>query len=110
MNSKRSILYKSNFVQSIREIKNFIAQSSPQNALAFVDGIDPVLEKIKKHPTANPPERFLPTKRNWYRRRIYKKRYKIIYKVLKTKLVFLAVIHTSRHPREIAKLRTGDYS
>ena len=78
--------------------------------MSFVDDIDPVLEKIRNSPTANPPERYLPTKRNWYRRRIYKKRYKIIYKVLKTKLIFLAVIHSSRHPNEIAKLRTSDYT
>jgi len=65
MNSKRSILYKSNFARSISGIKDSIAQSSPQNALAFVNDIDLVLGKIKKHPTANPPERFLPTKRNW---------------------------------------------
>ena len=80
MSSKRSTFFKSTFRPSILAIAEYIRENSPQNGLAFMVDIQAEIEKIKRYPTANTPEKFLPTKRNWYRRRIYKKKYRIIYK------------------------------
>ena len=110
MGSKRKILFKSTFQESVDDIIDYIENDSVQNARHFSIGLKKEVKYILQSPTANSPERYLPTKRNWYRRRIYKKRYKIIYKVLKKKLVFLKVVHGARHPDEIAKLRTSNYS
>ena len=110
MSLNRKTLYKSRFYDEINDIIDFISENSTQGAIKFAQGIKPVIEKIIKHPEANSIVRQIPTQRNWYRYKLYKKRYKIIFKVLKNKIVFLSIIHTSKHPSEIIKLRTSDYS
>ena len=110
MNSNRKTLYKSRFYDDINNIIDFISEHSTQNALKFAQGVKPIIEKIIKHPESNSKVKQLPTKRNWYRYKLYKKRYKIIFKVLKNKLVFLAIIHTSQHSDKITELKTSNYS
>lgn len=73
MNSNRETLYKSRFSNDIDEIIDFISEQSVQNASKFILGIQPTIEKITKHPESNPIVKQIPTKRNWYRYRIFKK-------------------------------------
>ena len=110
MNSKLSILTKTAFKKDLQAIVEYIEKDSPQNAIKFADDLLPFLDKIIAHPTATSIVRQIPTKKNWYRYKIYKKNYKVIFKLLKSKLVFLGIIHTSRHLDNIAKMRTSDYS
>ena len=110
MNSNRKILYKSRFYDDINDIIDFLSENSTQSAIKFADGIKPVIKKIAKHPEANSIVRNLPTKRNWYRYKLYKKRYKIVFKVLKNKVIFLGIIHTAQHPDNLLKFRTSKYS
>ena len=110
MTSNRKTLYKSRFYDDINDIIDFISETSTQNAIQFAQGIQPIIDKIIKHPEANSLVKQIPTKRNWYRYRLYKKRYKVIFKVLKDKVVLLGIVHTSQHPDKITELRTGNYS
>ncbi len=109
MVKKLIVTAKQRFRVDGREIAEYIRQDSTQNALKFNQELTKVLIKIKNHPTASPPEPFLPTKQNWYRFSVVMKSWKVIFKVTKSKLIFLGIIHTSRHPREIKKLRTINY-
>jgi len=109
MVKKHKVKSKNQFKNDGREIADFIRKESPQNAAKFSSEVVKKLKKIKQNPQAFPPEPYLPTKNNLYRFAIVMKSWKIIYKVSDKLLVFLGIIHTSRHPREIKKLRTRNY-
>ncbi len=106
---KRQVKIKKQFDEQGREIANYILQSSKVNAEKFVNEIDKQTDKIKKSPKAYPPEPYLPTKNNLYRFALVMKSWKIIFKVTGKLLVFLGIIHTTRHPKAIKKLRTRNY-
>ena len=106
---KKKVLIVKKFEEQGKEIAKYISENSSQNAKEFAKEVDGKIMKIIKHPTAYPPELYLPTKKNWYRFTIVKKRWKIIFKITNKLLVFLDIIHTSRHPHEIQKLRTNKY-
>jgi hypothetical protein len=106
---KRKTRIKQQFDEHGREIAKFISKDSKQNAEKFVNEVDILTDKIEKCPTAFPPEPYLPTKRNIYRFALVMKSWKIIFKVTNSLLVFLGIIYTGRHPKEIKKLRTKNY-
>ena len=105
----RETVVKRQFDAHGREIAKFINQNSVQNATKFIKELDILMSKIEQNPTAFPNEPYLPTKSNFYRFAIVMKSWKIIFKLSSKLLVFLGIIHTSRHPKEIKKLRTRNY-
>jgi len=107
--SKRKKVITTQLEQQFDETFQFIQQDSSQNAEKFAQQLNEKLEKIEEHPTAFSPEPNLPTKKNWYRFAIVMRRWKVIYKVTNSMLVFLGIVHTARHPDEIKKLRTNKY-
>jgi plasmid stabilization system protein ParE len=107
--SKRKHLYTEKFSKSFDDVYNYINDDSPQNAKKFAKELDKKIDSIKEQPTAFPPEPALPTKRNWYRFAIFMKSWKIVYKVTSELLVFLGIVHTKRHDRELKRLRTNRY-
>jgi plasmid stabilization system protein ParE len=109
MVKKRIDKSKKQFAIHGQEIVNYLREQSPQNAEKFKEELSSTLIKIKKSPKAYPPEPYLPTKNNLYRFALVMKSWKIIFKITGTLLVFLGIIHTARHPKEIKKLRTRNY-
>jgi len=105
----REVKVKKQFLDSLLEIRGYIAQHSPKNAGKFVTDLRPKMDQIIENPETFSPERNLLTKRRIYRFAIYKKQYKIIFKVLETQLVFLDIVHGKRHPDYFKGLRTTDY-
>jgi len=105
----RKVVYTNTFDKQFDANFLYIKENSTQNAQDFAKETDLSIEKIKNHPTAYPPEPFLPTKNNWYRFTLVMKSWKLIFKITNDSLIFLGIIHTSRHPREIKKLRTNIY-
>ncbi|MBK6998262.1 MAG: type II toxin-antitoxin system RelE/ParE family toxin [Lewinellaceae bacterium] len=105
----REIKVKQQFLDSVLEIRDYIAQDSPQNAADFVSGLKSKMQKIVEQPETFSPEKNLLTKRFLYRFARYKKSYKIIFKVLDAQLVFLDIVHGKRHPSYLKKLKTTDY-
>ncbi len=99
--------YKPQFKISLNEIYKHIYLDSPQNAGNFIDGIQPTLLKIQRHPFAYPKANYKLTSK--YRFTIYMKSWKIVFKVLNDTIIFLDIIHVRKHPREILKLRTTQY-
>ncbi|MBI5914359.1 MAG: type II toxin-antitoxin system RelE/ParE family toxin [Bacteroidetes bacterium] len=97
------------FRKNLMEIYNYILPNSTEAAENFVDGINKILPEIAKYPTAYPSERRLPTKRNLYRFRNYKRNYKIIFKVLKSKTVFVAITFSGRSDEAYKQFRTAKY-
>ena len=106
---KRKQLFTRKFSQNFDSAYDYIYNDSPQNAKKFAKELDQKIDKIKKQPTAFPPEPALRTEKNWYRFSILMKRWKLIYKVTNDLLIFLGIIHTSRHNRELKKFRTNRY-
>ena len=109
MVSKRKVRIKKQFDTHGRAIANYIRKNSEQNAQKFIKQVDGITDLIKENPKIFPSEHYLPTKNNLYRFAIVMKSWKIIYKITKKQLIFLGIIHTARHPREIKKLRTSNY-
>jgi len=93
----------------VEETTLFILNNSPENAKQFIEGINPKLDEIVKNPLIYPKDTNFSSKKGLYRFSIYMKSWKIIFKVMQNLIVFLGIIHTSRHPNEIKKLRTSKY-
>ena len=105
----RKVIIKKEFTEEVEKTAAYIAQNSPQNARKFVTGINPTLDKIANNPLLYSKELIFDSKRGVYRYCLYMKSWKIVFKVLDNLLVFLGIIHTARHPKEILKLRTTEY-
>lgn len=109
MANKRKVLYKKSFEQDFEEVYDYINQDSEQNAKKFAQEVKNKIEKIIKNPTAQSPEILIYSKQNCYRFKNVMKSWKIIFKVTKSILVFLSIIHIKRNPNKIKKLRTSNY-
>lgn len=105
----KTIIVTSKFVQSSLAIRNYIYQQSPQSAEKFRNKLKEKVTAISKHPTAYPPVPQLPTKKNWYRYAIFLKSYKIIFKVVSDKIIFLSIVHMKQNPELLKDLRTSRY-
>ena len=103
---KRNDVYLPKFENDFDEIFLYLQSKSPQNAIKFAKKTDKILKTIKQNPKLFTPEKYLSAKHNLYRFALVMKSWKIIYKVTNTKLIFLGIIHTAQHPREIRNLRT----
>ncbi|RLD57954.1 MAG: hypothetical protein DRJ05_08845 [Bacteroidetes bacterium] len=110
MVNSRIVKVKRQFDEQGREIVAYIRQKSEQNSQKFIYEVDKVTDQIKQTPKAFPQELNLPSKYNWYRFAIVMKSWKIVFKVTDKYLVFLSIVYAGRHPREVVKLRTSDYS
>lgn len=109
MSDKRKVFYKKEFEEDFEKIYDYISIDSEKNARNFARDTKEKIEWIIDNPTSGTPEKQIHSKQNWYRFKTVMKSWKIIYKVTKTILVFLAIIHTKRHPKEVKKLRTKNY-
>jgi len=106
---KRQNIVLSEFFEHIEEIYQYIKQESPQNAESFRVEVYETMRKIKNTPEAYTPVHSLNGVRKLYRYALVMKSWKLVFKATKSLLVFLGIVHTSRHPNEIKKLRTGKY-
>lgn len=109
MNRKRKIIIQPSTILEAEEIFNFIKPDSPQNAQKFRVEFLSSVNKVAEHPDAYPPEKDLNNKIILYRFILVMKKWKLIYKVTKNIIIFVGIVHTSRHPNEIKKLRTKNY-
>jgi len=109
MEKKHKSIVTNNFEEQGHQIYNYIQEDSPQSADKMSDELKLLIQKIQQNPEAYPVERFLLTKRRLYRFALLMKKWKVIYKVTSKLVVFLGIIHTAQHPKEIKKLRTTKY-
>ncbi len=109
MEKKRSVIIKKRLDEDGKEIYNYIETDSPQNADSFMIELKLLIKGVTDAPKAFPSEPNLFTKRHLYRFALLMKSWKVIFKITDKRLVFLAIIHTARHPNEIKKLRTNNY-
>ncbi len=105
----RGVKVKQQFLDSLLAIKDYIKQDSPRNAEKFVADLRPKMDRIIAYPETFSPEKNLLTKRRIYRFALYKKHYKIIFKVLDNQIIFLDLVHGKRHPDYLKGLKTTDY-
>ena len=106
---KREDITSKTFDQQFDEIFKYLKNQSSQASIKLAKELDIKINEIKLHPKSYSIEPYLPTKRNLYRFALIMKSWKIIFKVTNNLLIFIGIIHTSRHPREIKKLRTNKY-
>ena len=109
MSEKRKVVYKKDFEDDFEQVHSFINENSEQNARKFAQDVKTKIERIIQHPSSGTIESQIHSKQNWYRFKTVMKSWKIVYKVTKSMLVFLGIIHVKRHPDEIKKLRTSNY-
>jgi len=106
MVKSRTVIFQNIFEKQGHNIVKYIRIKSPQNAEKFKKQVLLKTEAIKQNPKLFPTEKYLYTKRGLYRFSLVMKSWKIIYKITNSKIVFLGIIHTAQHPREIKNLRT----
>ena len=110
MTKPRPVIITTQFKTSLRENYLYIKQFSISSADGFADEAYRLLPIIAKFPEAYPIEHRMPTKRNLYRFKKFKKNYKIVFKALKSKAVFLSVIYARRSDKKYGKIWSRDYT
>ncbi|MEP7376004.1 MAG: type II toxin-antitoxin system RelE/ParE family toxin [Chitinophagaceae bacterium] len=95
-----------NALQNLDEITGYIAfiNHQPINAIKVGDAMFATFEKIKANPFAFKECAELPTKNKIYRRAVCYS-WSVIYKITTTEIIILGIIHHSRRPSAIKKLR-----
>ncbi len=110
MKDKRKTIIQPETISEAEEIYEYIKTDSPQNAEKFRQEFLKSVEKVENNPEIYPPENELNAKRILYRFILVMKSWKLVYKVTQRVLIFVGIVHTSRHPKEIKKLRTTNYN
>ena len=108
MSNKRETVIQPEVFSEAEEIYEYIKLNSLQNAEKFKIELLKQIDIVEANPTANPPEKLLNAKKTLYRFKIVMKSWKLIFKVTNTLLIFLGIVPTSRHPKEVQKLRTNE--
>ncbi|MBL7692286.1 MAG: type II toxin-antitoxin system RelE/ParE family toxin [Flavipsychrobacter sp.] len=95
-----------NALLNIDEITGYIAfiAHSPQNAIKAGDAILETIDRISKNPVAFRECEQLRTNTKKYRRALCMA-WQIIFRVSGNSIVILGIIHSSRRPSEVKKLR-----
>ena len=106
MNNNRETIIQPEVFSEAEIIYKYIKQDSPQNADLFKQELLAAIEKVEANPEGCPSEDYLNAKRIIYRFTLVMRRWKLIFKTTKELLVFIGIVHTSRHPKEIRKIKT----
>jgi plasmid stabilization system protein ParE len=103
---KRKVKLSQTAILNLDEITGFIAfiKQQPQNAVKTGDGLLKRIEKIGENPFAFSECEYLPTKGKIYRKAIYKS-WSIIYKIAPDDVLILGIVHHSRNPSEVKKIK-----
>jgi mRNA-degrading endonuclease RelE of RelBE toxin-antitoxin system len=107
---KRTVAFTKLFHSSIMEIWKYIGEKSVQNADKFLEDLNPVIEDIIKNPDAHRPFKLFANQHNVFRVRNYKRSYHIIFKVSKSKLIFVIVSHAKRGADFYKKLQQKGFN
>ncbi len=108
MSDKRQIIIQPSVVLEAENIYKYIKTNSPQNAEKFKQELLKSIDNVERNPEIYAPEKELNSKRILYRFILVMKSWKLVYKVTRNLLVFVGIVHTSRHVSVIKTLRTGD--
>lgn len=102
----RTIRVHQDAVQDVADISYYIGvtQQQPLNAVKVSKAIEKAIDKIALNPFAYKECEQLSTKTKVYRQAVCLS-WLIIYKVTATEIIVLGIIHTSRRPTQIKKLR-----
>jgi plasmid stabilization system protein ParE len=100
-----SVRWVSNAVAQVKAITDYIEPYSVEASNKLLDDIIDFADSLGEMPLRHPECRELPTKSKIYRNAVYANKYRIIYRVVASEVVILGIIHTSRSPAEIKKLR-----
>jgi len=96
--SNREVSYSRFFRITLISVLEYIAEDSLSNAEKFKDDLLIFLDEIKKYPDIYKEFGAWKTKSKFYRYRLFKKRYFVIFKVTKLKLVFVRIEYAKRNP------------
>jgi toxin ParE1/3/4 len=108
MNKKRKTIVQPEVYTEAEAIYEYIKENSPQNAEKFKEELLNQIDKVESNPEGYPSESFLNTTKILYRFTLILKKWKLIFKVSKDLLIFIGIIHTSRNPQEIQKLKNDN--
>ena len=104
MKKRKKVIVSKKFMQMLKEQYEYIRNQSPKNAESFKNDVNPLIDKISQNPEAYPLVKQLPTKRNWYRFALYKKNWKVVFKNLKSTLLFLGFFHRKQSSDKIKQM------
>jgi plasmid stabilization system protein ParE len=100
------IRWTENAVNQLNSILNYFEEFSETLPNQILDEIIALADSLIEMPFRYPECKELPTKAKIYRSALYQKKYRIVYRVAYDEVVILGIIHTSRNPSEIKKLKT----
>ena len=107
---KRKTIIQPEVFTEAEKIYEYIKTNSPQNAEQFKKELLKKINKVETNPEGYPAESFLNAKTILYRFTLIMKSWKLVFKSTTKLLIFIGIVHTSRHPNEIKKLKTNKYN
>jgi hypothetical protein len=103
--STRKVVFTGLFQLTTLSVLKYIAETSPRNAEKFAADLEIFLDEIKKYPEIYKEFKPWATKSKWYRYRIFKKNYLIIFKVTSLHLLFVRLEYAKRNPDYYKELK-----
>jgi hypothetical protein len=94
------------FVASVNLFQDYIFKSSPKNAVEFGDALFLELEIIAKLAGIYKEFPILKTRNKYYRYKIFKKHFFIVFKVTDTEIIFIEVADARMSKGKYKKLKT----
>lgn len=101
----RKIVVHPEFDKSLEETYQYLRKDSPEFAERFKDDLIEQMEKIIINPMSYPKEELIPVKSGIYRSTVFKKSWKIIYKVMSSLLIFLKLFHVKQNPKKLKEVK-----
>lgn len=101
-----SVRVSENALQNHNDIVGFIAfvKRQPINAVRVGDKIMETIERIERNPLSFCECEEIPTLSKIYRKAVCMS-WLVIYKIIASKIIILGIIHSSRRPSSVRKLR-----
>jgi hypothetical protein len=106
MKNKQKVIVQPEVFIEAEKIFDYIKSNSPQNAERFRKELLKQINEVETIPTAFPSEKLLNRKQILYRFAIVMRSWKLIFKVTSNFLVFIGIVHTKQHAKEVRKLKS----
>jgi plasmid stabilization system protein ParE len=102
--SSYTLKWTGNAIYQLNSIVDYSKTFSEEKADELLDEILAFIETFTEMPLRFPECAELLTKKKMYRSALYEK-YRIVFKITKSDVIILGIIHTSRNPKILKKLR-----
>jgi plasmid stabilization system protein ParE len=102
---KKRVIWSKKALSNLKALFNFVAKekNEPENAEKLINDILNFSEKIGENPQAYPIEEDVSDDKTTYRKAVFKKNYRFIFRVKQTLVIIANFFHNKRNPNDKMK-------